>query len=95
MRHSARLMHDARGAGSNIATGWRLVRPGGRVKFDGFWHQSDELLELVGQYVHCRPEDAFYNEIIHVTAGPRFACQAWNGYERDHIRQMRDKAADD
>ena len=75
-------MSDKRGAGGNIASGERLVRKAGRVKFDGFWFQNDALLPLVGESVEVQAEDAFFSAQIPVFYFHKFICYARNDYRR-------------
>lgn len=37
--------------------GPRTVRAGGRFKFDGYWYQSDRLIELLGERVWIQGAD--------------------------------------
>ncbi len=68
--------------GGNLACGIRRVRKGGRIKFDGMWHQHDRLIPFVGDWVRVEAEDAFYNHRVPVTTYHwRFICYAVNERE--------------
>lgn len=45
------LTHDVRAYDGNIWKGWRKVKKGGRVQFDGNIYQDDRLLFRVDDYV--------------------------------------------
>lgn len=65
--------------GGNLAHGIRLVRKGGRIKFDRHWHQDDLLVPFVGQWVRVAALDIWFNEkipVYHYHGG--FICYARN-----------------
>jgi len=81
--------HDVMGTGGNIASGYRIVRKGGRVKFDNFWHSHPKLEHLVGHEVWVHAENAFYSEkvsIHHDTLS--FICNAPNEYNEERQRRL-------
>jgi hypothetical protein len=82
IQHNRRFPRDKQGAGGNIATGSRLVRPGGRIKFDGFYHQNDALIPYIGEYVEVQSEDAFFSEKVPIFLNYKFLCYAQNEYHR-------------
>lgn len=84
MLRSGIRMHDTLGAGGNIASGDRIVRKGGRIKFDHFFFSHEKLLSYVGKYVYISdPEDAFFSEKIRVdTLEGMHICYARNDYKR-------------
>jgi len=53
---------DRRAPDGLIADGERYVRKGGRVKFAGFWWQSDALIPFVGKPVECGGMDYWQTE---------------------------------
>ena len=53
---------DSRAPDGGIADGERYVRRGGRVKFAGFWWQSDKLIPFVGTPVDCGGMDYWQTE---------------------------------
>lgn len=81
-------MRDRMGASGNIGEGYRLVRPGGRIKFDRFTHQDDKLVSFIGDLVFVVAEDPFYNPKVRVsTVDKKFICYAQNEYNQ--IREDR------
>ena len=55
-----------------VSGDWRKVRPGGRVKFLGWW-QSDKLKEYVGKWVWCEVNEYWHTatEVYHDRPGMR------------------------
>lgn len=47
--------------------GYRLVRPGGRVKAADTWFQHDALIPYVGDTVYVMMNDYWYSELICIT----------------------------
>ena len=47
--------------------GYRLVRPGGRVKAADTWYQHDALIPYVGDTVYVMVNDYWYSELICIT----------------------------
>ena len=47
--------------------GYRLVRPGGRVKAADTWFQHDALIPYVGTTVYVMVNDYWYSELICIT----------------------------
>jgi hypothetical protein len=84
-RPRIRREHDVLGAGGNIASGIRVVRKGGRFKFDHFWFSHEKLKDIVGRTVYVSdPEDVFYSEKIRVDQiDNTHICYARNEYKRD------------
>lgn len=61
---SKRMYADRRAPDGVIATGWRTVRKGGRVKFASCWYEADELKEIVGEYVWVDANDYWLQEVL-------------------------------
>lgn len=47
-----------------VAHGWRLVRPGGRVKFWHSWWQHEALVPYVGKYVLVYPNEYWVTGVV-------------------------------
>ncbi len=75
---------DTRGAGGNIATGFRIVRKGGRILFDRFWHSNVALESFIGEEVEVQAEDAFFNKHVAIFYNYKFICYAANEYKKVH-----------
>jgi len=45
--------------------GIRLVRKGGRIKFNGCWYQDDRLIPYVGQYIGTECE-GYMSSIVNI-----------------------------
>lgn len=84
-------MRDRRGAGGNIADGYRVVRKGGRVKFDRFTYQHGKLIPLVGDIVYVSDaEDIFYSSKIGIfSLDHESICYARNEYENGGTNEKR------
>lgn len=61
-----RKRRDKYSAFGGISHGTRVVRAGGRVKFDGTRFQSDKLLDFVGSRVRVSATDPWRNETVEV-----------------------------
>ncbi|HEX9804599.1 MAG TPA: Mu transposase C-terminal domain-containing protein [Candidatus Dojkabacteria bacterium] len=65
-------------SGGNISDGIRVVKKGGKIKFDGCWFENREMLsEYVGEYVRVYAEDCFFSyriPVFHYHGG--FICYA-------------------
>lgn len=53
-----------------LASGTRIVREGGRVKFDGAWFRDDMLAAFVGERVRVTATDPWVNRCVDVSYYP-------------------------
>ena len=51
-----------------VASGWRIVRNGGRVKVAGSYWRSADLLPIVGELVHFQVYD-YWMEKLEISRG--------------------------
>lgn len=47
-----------------IATGWRYVKKGGRVKIGGAYYADEKLVDIVGEYVHVAMNDYWQQDVV-------------------------------
>lgn len=87
IRKSSSSPGDIRGAGGNLYSGWRTIRKGGIIRFDGAEFQSDQLTGHAGARAHCTIAgdfDIWYApqiEVVNQNLG--IDCSAVNTREKD------------
>ena len=67
MKDKDRSRRDSRAPDGIFSEGYRLVRPGGRIKAVDNWYQHDALIPHVGSTIFVMMNDYWYSEIICIT----------------------------
>lgn len=72
---SERLYADRKCADGMLASGWRKVKKGGRVKFAGSWYSDPKLAEIVGELVNVAMGE-YWCSFVYVSRGA-IGCVGW------------------
>lgn len=76
---SRRLYADRKAPDGGIASGWRFIKKGGRIKFGGSYFEHPTLIPLVGEYVYVHMGEywASYVDVYRGAFGATgFFCKA-------------------
>jgi|CXWL01.1.fsa_nt_gi hypothetical protein len=72
---SKRLYADRRALDGGLASGWRYVKKGGKVKFGGAYYTNPKLCKIVGEYVFITNVD-YWGQDVEIHRGA-FGCSGW------------------
>ena len=70
-----------------FSEGYRLVRPGGRIKAADNWYQHDALIPYIGSTVYVMMNDYHYREIICIKddLARTWICKAKRVGDKDEV----------
>lgn len=75
MSFSERLYADRKAPDGGFASGWRIVKKGGRIKCAGHWYANERLKELEGELVSVMMGEYWESWIV-VSRGV-VGCSSW------------------